>query len=209
MRKCEELVASPEAEEFARSHGILTKKFYDEVFPLAVFAQREYHNRTDVIIYANLGNDNFDARIVSGLPLTSITTFVEITYAKNGYDDSRRMEVLKHHGHVSLTGSVSSHGRRGSPNRLVSVEDEAIRHDKFLAKILALVETRLHAKAGAQYGTSHILVVAVDDHLPFRNPEDAEALAHRASNLLQSLSLDFHKVVFVGVAGHLFESFIL
>src|SRR5712672_4308946 len=52
--KCEELGGTPEAKKFARSGDHLAKKFYDEIRPLALFAWREFGDRSDVRLTPNL-----------------------------------------------------------------------------------------------------------------------------------------------------------
>jgi hypothetical protein len=206
LAKCEQLSATPEAKLFARS-GRLPKKFYDEIYPLALFAKREFGGNPNDLVEPNLGNDNFDARIRIGLSAEEIVISVEITYAINGHDDSLRMEVLQQQGHVSLTGKVSSSGRRGSTARSVSIDDDAVDHAEMVKGHLLLIEERLRAKAIPRYGQTHILVVAVDDYLPLRDSADWEKLNTLAQALLLELRLDFGRVVFVGVAGRLFLSY--
>jgi hypothetical protein len=204
-KKCEELGATPEAKAFARSGAPMPKKFYEEIRPLAIFAGREFADRDDVLVEPNLGNDNFDARINVGGD--SRTIFVEITYAKDGYDESRRMEVLAREGSVCLTGPVFSSGRKGSPNRKVHVESEARSHAMALKKYLAMVKERLEEKARSCYGKDHVLLVAVDDYLTLQESSDHDCLRAEAQSWLLSLDLDFGRVVFLGVAGKLFISF--
>lgn len=204
MAKCSELGATDAAKAFARSGAVLPKKFYDEVFPLAIFVEREFADRGDVLVQPNLDNDNFDGQITVGTGRNAKTTFVEITYAKDGYDESLRMEALCRNGHVSLTGPVSSSGRKGWPNRKVHVEDEAISHLAMLENYLTIVRQRLKEKTRSCHGNDHILVVAVDDYLPLRAPPDIDALRSAASSWLSELALDFGRVVFVGIAGNLY-----
>lgn len=202
--KCEELGATPEAKAFARSGALVTKKFYEEVRPLAIFANREFAGRNDVLVQPNLDNDNFDAHITVG---NSRTIFVEITYAKDGYDESRRMEVLSREGSVCLTGSISSSGRRGLTNRKVHVESEARSHNVALEEHIAMVKKRLEEKARSRYGKDHVLVVAVDDYLPLWESSDFEHLCAAAELWFPRLGLDFGRVVFLGVAGRHYMSF--
>jgi len=203
--KCRELGATPDAKAFARSGALLPKKFYEELRPLAIFADREFPGRDDVLIQPNLDNDNFDARITVGRG--SKTIFVEITYAKDGYDESRRMEVLSREGSVSLTGPVSSSGRKGSPNRKVHVESEARSRLVAREEYLAIVRKRLEDKARSRYGKDHVLVVAVDDYLPLRESSDFDYLRAAAQSWFHTLGLAFARVVLLGVAGQLFISF--
>lgn len=59
MGKCTELGATPEAKTFARSGAPLPKKFYEEVYPLAFFAEREFAGRDDVLGRVNT-TETFD-----------------------------------------------------------------------------------------------------------------------------------------------------
>ena len=207
LQKCKELNSSREAKAFARSGAILPKKFYDELFPLALFVRREYQGRTDVSIEPHLGNDNYDATITIHESFGAHTIFVEITCAKDGYDESLRMEVLAREGGVSLTGPITKSGRRGSPDRFVKVTPEAASHLETLERYLRLVEATIEAKSKARYGRSHVLLVAVDDFLPLAQDYDWPLFNERARSWMRSVRLDFGQVVFVGIAGRLLLSY--
>lgn len=205
-RKCRELSATAEAKAFARSGASLAKKFYDEIFPLARFSAHEYAGRSDVLIRPNLGNENFDAHVTLGSGRARRSVFIELTYAKDGYDTSLRMEVLASEGNVFLTGPVTVSGRKGAPNRRVSVELDAADHIETLENYFTLVEKRLRAKSGVSYGDNHILLVAVDDYFALLQDSDWPRLRAFVNALLPTLALDFPRVVFVGIAGRLFLS---
>lgn len=209
ISKCRELSSSPEAKAFARSGARLPKKLYDELFPLALFVHREFTNASVVTIEPHLGNDNYDAKITTQNARGASTTFVETTYAKDGYDESLRMEVLAKEGGVSLTGPITKSGRRGSPDRIVTVECEAAEHSETLESYLQLVESRVKAKAKVHYGANHLLLVAVDDYLPLVQDYDWPTLDNRARAWLACYQLDFARLVFVGVAGRLWLSYAL
>ena len=207
-RKCKELSRSPEAKAYARSGKPLPKKLYDELFPLAIFVSREYRGRTDVRVQPHLGNDNFDATVTfSGQ--TEQALFIETTYAKDGYDESLRMEVLAKEGHVFLTGSVSKFGRRGAADRVVTVSPQAASRAEQLEEYLGLVHARLKAKANRRYGAHHVLLVAVDDYLPLAQDHDWPIVDQRARSWMADLALDFGRIVFVGVAERLLLSYSL
>ena len=205
-RKGDELSATEEAKVFARSGALLVKKFHDEIFPLARFVAIEYAGRNDVLVQPNLDNDNFDAHVTLGNSGEQQNVFIEVTYAKDGYDLSLRMEVLAREGYVCATGPVTCSGRKGFPDRRVIVEPFAADHLKALEKYFVLVEKRLRAKTKVQYGKSHILIVAVDDYLVLSEDSDWPRFTAFADALLPKLSLDFSRVVFVGIAGRLFHS---
>jgi hypothetical protein len=209
IQKCRELAQSPEAKAFSQSGASLPKKFHDEIYPLSVFVAREYRGRSDVLVEPHLGNDNFDAKVtVTGGNRPQIT-FVEITCAKDGYDESLRMEVLLKEGRVSMTGPITKSGRRGTPERIVNVATEGASHAETLERYLQLIETTVAGKSRIKYGPQHTLLIAVDDYLALIQDSDWPLLAERAESLLQKLHLDFGRIVFLGLAGRLFLSYLL
>ncbi len=208
MGKCKELGATPDAKAFARSGALLPKKFYDELFPLAIYVQREFSSRADARVSPHLGNANFDATITD--PTASGTErklFVEITFSKDGYDGSLRMEYLSKHGHANLTGPVSVVGRRGNANRRIEIEPEAANHSVLLEQQLSLLRARIEAKASKSYGQNYILLVAVDDYFPLRQEDDEKHIDGFLRDLIPSLDLDFGRIVVIGVAGKIFLSY--
>ncbi|HXG47444.1 MAG TPA: hypothetical protein VNO52_07465 [Methylomirabilota bacterium] len=208
-QKCKELGPTPGTKAYPPANPRLLKKFYEEIWPLAIFAHREFGDRDDVVVKPNLGSDrldhSFDACISVGGGEPTI--FVEITCAKDGYDESRRMEVLAREGSVSLIGPVLSSGRKGSADRKVRVHREARPHAEVVKKYLAMVKDRLGGKTGRRAGNGHILLVAVDDDYPLVDPSDHESLRAAAAAWLPGLDCAFGRVVFVGVADRLFISF--
>jgi len=201
-RKAEQLGATPDAKAYARSAALLPKKFYDEIYPLALYVGREFGEAFDALVTPNLSNDNFDASIV--FQSSGRILFIEITRAKDGYDESLRDEVLARCGHVSLTGPITKvSGRRGMPNRVVDVENEMVLHEEVLAKHLALVGDVVRAKACRQYGKDFILLVVVDDYLPFRRESDQAKLHEMVTSTLLLPDLDFARLVILGISGNL------
>jgi hypothetical protein len=201
MQKVEELGATPAAKEYARSGAALPKKFYDEIYPLALFVRREFNDISDALVQPNLSNDNFDASVVFQNPRR--TLFIEITRATDGYDESLRDEVLAREGHVSGTGPVKVSGRKGALNRKVEVQSGMLLLDEVFAKHLALVQNTVNAKARRQYGRHFILLVVVDDYLPFRRESDQSKLHEMVEGTLLSPDLDFGRLVILGISGKL------
>jgi len=119
---------------------------------------------------------------------------------------SLRMEVLAREGGVFLTGPVTVSGRRGSPNRRVSVVPVAADHTETVTNYFNLIEKRLRAKSAVLYGDNHILLVAVDDYYALSENTDWPKLRAFADSLLPTIELDFPRVVFVGIAERLFLS---
>lgn len=203
--KGEELGATSEAKAYARSGAKLPKKLYDEVRPLALFAWREFGNRNDVKVTPNLNNDNYDGviTVADQSPL-----FVEITYAKDGYGESLRLEILSEQGSVYANAPISAvHGVRGSPKRQIEIPNEAVDHPDLLNLHLCHVIECLKHKANVSYGQNYVLVVVVDDYNAFLNRSDEMALDESVRALLSSLRLDFSRIVMLGASGRLFSSY--
>lgn len=207
IQKCEELAQSPETKAFSHSGALLAKKFHDEIFPLSRFVAHEYQMRSDILVQPNLSNDNFDAKIITNDGARSLVEYVEITCAKDGYDESLRMEVLLREGHVSITGPITVSGRRGSSQRSVTVATEAAFHTETLEKYLCVVEAAIEGKVSVQYGLRHTLLVAVDDYYALIQDSDWPLVEARVKAKLGRLQLDFGRVVLSGLAGRLFLSF--
>lgn len=207
-QKEEDLSAIPKAEQYIGS--TLKAKFYDEIYPLSAYVKREYSNSSGVIITHNLNNDNFDATVTfKGLPSK---VFIEITRAKNGRDESLRMEVLARDGYVPWgdAGPIASvSGRKGTPNRVIKILPKVVdRTDELLAEHFLLVETTVKAKAGGrQYGRDFILLVIVDDHDHFLTDSDHAKLDSFVRNNLLCTDLDFARLIIFGISGKLHLSY--
>jgi hypothetical protein len=202
--KCEELGSTPENKKYARSGASLPKKFYNEVRPLALFAWHEFCDHPNILVTPNLSNENFDGVIYlpDGSPL-----HIEITYAKDGYKDDLRMEVLTQQGHVNALTPVTVVGTRHSPNRHIDIPNEVVNHDSIVAEHLRYVTNRLIGKTNKSYGSNHVLVVIVDDHIAFRDNIDVQTLNSLVMNQLSHLKLDFGRLVMLGASGKLFLSY--
>ena len=205
-RKNEELSTTADTKRYARFGAELSKKFRDEIYPLALFVAREFADVKDALVIPSLNNDNFDATVcfADGRP----DVFIEITQAKDGYDESLRMEVASRDGIVSLTGPITRiSGRRGAPDRLVNVHHEMVAHDGLLARHVALVESAVMRKANRSYGKNCILLVVVDDYLPFRDESDHAKLNNVVTSKLLLPDLDFMRLIIFGISGKLLLSY--
>jgi hypothetical protein len=63
--------------ELTPAQGLPPKKFYDEIYPLALFVKYELAGTPDAMVTPNLNNDHFDATIFFGK--SSRTLYVEVT----------------------------------------------------------------------------------------------------------------------------------
>jgi hypothetical protein len=196
--KASELSQTKERKDYARSGAILPKKLWEEIRPLGLFALCRY-GAEGVMCTPNLSNDNYDGKI--DFPESSIPPiYVELTYAKDGYDEHLRLKVLSSEGTVNALGKITVSGTKASGKK-IEVENEAVDHIEVRTAALALLKDRLAGKKNKQYGRTHVLVVVVDDYLPFRTDEDKEVLVKHAQSIVADLKLDFGAAYLLGASG--------
>lgn len=196
--KAAELSKTKEGKAYARSGALLPKKLWEEIRPLGLFALCRYGDK-GVRCTPNLTNDNYDGKIEFSEPSAS-SVYIEITYAKDGYDERLRLKVLTEKGDVNALGKIMVSGTKAS-GQTIKVENEAVDHTKVRAAALELVKKRLGGKGNKQYGKDHILVVVVDDYLPFRTDEDKEVLMSYTQAVFSGLNLNVAAVYLLGSSG--------
>ena len=196
--KAAELSKTKERKDYARSGAILPKKLWEEIRPLGLFALCRY-GAEGVNCTPNLSNDNYDAKI-EFLKSSSPPVYVEFTYAKDGYDERLRLKVLSSEGTVNALGKITVSGTKVSGQR-IEVENEAVDHIEVRTAAMSLVKERLAGKANKQYGRNHVLVIVVDDYLPFRTEEDKEVLMKHTQSIVAGVKLDFGAVYLLGSSG--------
>jgi hypothetical protein len=205
--KNDELSATPETKRFARSGAELPKKFHDEIYFLALFINEEFGKIPGAYVTPNLNNDNYDATVTFE---DGSKIFIEVTQAKNGHDESLRLEVLSLEGVVSLTSPiVRVEGRKGTPARNVKIPLQHIAkdHRETLDENFRLVESTVTAKAKRHYGKNFILLVVVDDYLAFREKPHHALLDQLITSKLLSPNLDFGRLVIFGRSGKVLLSY--
>jgi len=202
--KSEEL-AIPEVRKLIRSGTRLSKKFFEEIRPLALFVGKEFQGRNDIQVTPMLGNQNFDGEIAS----SGHTLRVEITYAKDGKDEVLRLEELSRKGYVNLLAPILQEvrGQIEIPDEPDDERNVVVRHDKTVEEHLNLVRERVAGKANRQYGECCILLVVVDDYVAFRNNRDIEKLDRLVRGELLTLPLGFQRIVLIGASGGLHRSY--
>lgn len=199
--KTSELSVTDEGKRYARSGALLPKKLWEEIRPLSLFARRHYGLRDGVRCTPNLANDNFDGKIDFDNESTP-SIYVEVTYAKDGYDESLQLEVLTSKGSVNALGRISTFGTKASGSRIVEVKNEAVRHEDTRCKALEIVKKRILGKSGKAYGPNHVLVVVVDDYLSFRTKDDRAVLEEFAKHIVEGVRLNFRAVFLLGSTGN-------
>lgn len=192
---------SQEIRKMSRPPRGLWEKYVEEVLPLTHLAQQLFPRRQDVLCQPNLSDSgNYDAIIT--FPKVEMTTrlFVEFTYAKDGFEDSLRMEVLNDEGRVNMLGEVSHCGTRNTGHQ-IEVQDEVVLRSHTLEKHRRLIIDRLKAKAAKKYGSDHILVVVFDDYVGFRSDQDMADLKSYLTSETDLSALDFRSLFLLGSSG--------
>lgn len=197
--KASELSQSEEGKRYARSGKLLPKKLWEEVRPLGLFALKRY-GPDGAACTSNLTNDNYDGKIEFE-SASAPTVYVEITYAKDGYDERLRLNVLNEEGSVNALGKVAISGTKASGHQNVRVANEAVKHVKTRDSALAILKERIKGKSEKKYGSNYVLVVVIDDYLPFRTEEDKSVLMEFAKDILSKTTLDFGAVYLLGSSG--------
>ncbi len=156
-----------------------------------------------------MGNDNFDAiiRDYSHSPPSDLK--IEFTLAIDGYDDHLRMKYLVEHGHVWLTGPLTSTGTEKTGHK-INAEFEPVLHDYLLRKSFDIIKSRAEWKCKPKnYGKNHILIRTIDDYIAprFDDQEDLEALNEFIKSDVINLPLDFRELYIIGRSGKTFLRF--
>lgn len=205
-KKNREFASSKEGHHYVLLKTGLTGKFLDEILPLSLLANIVYAGRSDIGCIPNLGNDNFDAiiRDYSQSPPSELK--IEFTLAIDGHDDHLRMKYFVEHGHVSLTGPLTSTGTEKTGHK-INVETEMVLHNDSLKKTFAIIKSRAEQKCKPKnYGKKHILVIIIDDHIAprFDNQNDLAALNQFIKSDVINLPLDFGELYILGLSGKTF-----
>lgn len=151
--------------ESRRRTGLL-KYFYDELFPLSLFAEAYGRFSPDARIVwlhdRDKGqNNHFDAVLHVPSEREERARTIEISLACAGYSDSLRREELNRVGHVGGIGEVRVLGARNS--RRIHAPVIAVRRELPRAHALSLIRDCIHRKSKDRYRGVDILLVGFDD----------------------------------------------
>jgi hypothetical protein len=212
--KCRLFADHNEAKHLVLLHKGLFKKFYEEIYPLSLFATYLYAGRSDIQCIPNLDYRDFDAVIIDYSTFPPSELKVEITSALDeveGYDQSLRMEYFVEHGYVNVWGKPSHSGpkKRG---RQIQVENEAIDRNDLSERTFSLIRSAVEGKSVSpkkpqRYGQGHVLIVAFDDRGWFEPERDIPTLKNFMEEHVLVLPLDFAGLYVLGLSGKTLVSF--
>jgi hypothetical protein len=208
--KCRLFVSYNEAKNWVLLHEGLYKKFYEEVYPLSLFATHVYDGRSDIQCAPNLDNRDFDAIIIdySKSPPSELKVEITSTFSPEEY---LRMKYFVQHGEVNIFGKLSASGTKKRGHK-IHVEKEAIKHSDLLERTFSLIRSRVERKCvrpnePQKYGRGHILIVAFDDWEWFGSKQDVVALENFVKENILRLPLNFALLYVLGLSGRLLLHF--
>lgn len=159
----------------ARLGQHFAKELLEEARPIAQFARRHYGAVTDVLISHVLGNQHHDATVDDRRAQPEDIRLIEVTGTRT-YEDALRMEVLNRDGHAPMLGNIER-VRTGANRGQIAAHGVAQEHGRILADYVPLVLRAAQGKASnPNYGTNTALIIAVDDYMALREPEDVATL---------------------------------
>jgi len=201
MSKFDEFAATEEGKQAIRLTQGLAKILVEESFPLGLFANHYFDASPKVVLVQVIGSQPYDAWITDERENPSSLQYVEVTQAHEGENDYLRMVALQQNGHVSVLGSVRKEGskRRGLK---VEAENEAKCHSEVIAEQLRRIQAAVERKSGKDYPEHTGLVIAIEDFIAFRTPEDVAQLEALARHELIPRLSQFELVSFVGSSGN-------
>ncbi len=202
----------PEARKWALLRKGLFKKFYEELYPLSLFATHLYTGRSDIQVIPNLDNRDFDATIIDYSTSPPYELKVEITSAVEGYNEYLRMKYFVKHGHVNVWGKLSASGTEKMGHE-IHIENEVIEHTRHLKYSFSLIRSAVQGKSISpnkphKYGQGHVLIVAFDDWQWFNSEQkDMTDLKSFVETHVLTLPLDFAALYVLGLSGKAFVVF--
>jgi len=208
--KCRLFASCAEAKEWVLLHVGLFKKFYEEVYPLSLFATHLYAGRSDIECVPNLDNRDFDAILIdySKIPPSEVKVEITTTFDR---DEHLRMEYFVQHGEVNVFVKPLASGTKKSGHQ-IRVENEAINRTDHLERTFSLIGSRFEEKSirpnePQKYGRGHVLIVAFDDWGWFEPTQDIPALKGFLEKHVLTMPLNFAGLYVVGLSGETFVSF--
>jgi hypothetical protein len=160
--------------------GNLVKKLKEEVWPLALFADAYYKDRTDVLFQPVHGYESYDALIIEASRQRTLH-HLQITQSFDGYQNYLRMLHLDEHGHAPINGPKLQKNK--ATGGVQETWPEAVRHDKALKESFELIQDAVDRKSLMRYEADTSLIVEFkDDYI--HSESDRAALDHFARSTL-------------------------
>lgn len=137
-------------------HKGFFKRFYEEIFPLAMLLTHKRDDWKNTRFCNRCDSDSYDVEVESQLLSFK---WIEITCTTFDADEHFRMQHLLQHGYVTATGEMLRN-ERGTP---IGIVKEARRRDLAIEAECTKVRERIAQKASRRYGSKPALLVYFDD----------------------------------------------
>lgn len=169
----------------------LVKKFKEEIWPLALFADAFYKGRTDVLSKPVIGNQSYDALILkvsAHASANEVLHHLQITQSFDGYQNYLRMLHLEEHGRAPVTGAMLHKDK--ATGRVPKTWPEAVSHDRVLAQTLNTIHDAVRRKSRMRYESDTSLIVDFEDN-HIHSESDRRALDGFARSTLVPAAANF------------------
>jgi hypothetical protein len=167
--------------------GNLIKKFTEEAWPLALFADAYYKDRADLLFQLVPGYESYDARIMEASGGHTLH-HLQITQSFDGYQNHLRMLHLDKYGRAPVTGpKLQKNKRTGS---VQETWPAAVRHDKALEENFERIQCAVERKSRMRYEADTSLIVQFEDNY-IHSESDCAALDYFARSTLVPRAVHF------------------
>jgi hypothetical protein len=139
--------------------GRLVKKFMEEIWPLALFADAFYPGAAEVLFKAVIGSQSYDALMIRSTPQRT-EEYLQITQAIDGYQNHLRALHLTQYGRAPRTSELKK--ERGAQH-VAETWGDAVPHQDALMKTLEEIKTAALKKSKMGYEKGTALIVEFDD----------------------------------------------
>lgn len=143
------------------NRGDLVKKFREEIWPLALFADAFYKSRADVLFKPIIGNQSYDALILEASAY-EVLHHLQITQAFEGYQNYLRRLHLVEHGEAPVTGAMLQKDK--TTGSVPKTWPKAVPHDRVLAQSFETIHEAVRRKSDMGYESETFLVVEFEDN---------------------------------------------
>lgn len=181
----------------------LAKKYFEEARPTASFIRASYIGRKDVTVQMMLGNQQYDAVLRFADAVEPRQHRIECVAAIDGDEEHSRMQFMKKHGHVSLTGPVSKSGtkNKGYEIDIPSVSKPVCQTN---AECMELIERAIRRKAAKNYQDFIWLLVSFDDGLLVPRGRTLPKLREMTRAIVCTSRTKFGRVIVIGSSGKIY-----
>lgn len=181
------------------NHDDLVKRFKEEIWPLALFADAFYKGRADVLFKPVMGNQSYDALILEA-SAHEVLHHLQITQSFDGFQNYLRMLHLVEHGRAPVTGAMLQKDK--ATGRVPETWPEAVPHDRVLAQTFEAILEAVQRKSQMRYESDTSLIIEFEDN-HIHSESDRRTLDKFARSTLVPAAAHFAALYLVSDRGRL------